>query len=114
MAPRAEQAHRRLAAMREADKTSTPKAVWVVHAALMLLLANRPVRPREISVSELADLTGEEERDVQRALGWMRDNLIISRPWTKGGKGHSGPVQYLTDEQAAQILRDRADAIDKR
>lgn len=111
---RAVEAQTRLARLREAEPIQVPKVALSVMAALQVLLAGRPVRPREIAVEELVDLTGETEREVQRGLQFLRDELLISRPRTKGGRGHRAPTQLLTDAEAADALRAQADAIDQR
>lgn len=109
---RAREAQRRFAEMREEDPMSVPKRAAFVMCALHVLLAGYDKETDDIAVMQLVDMSGESEREVQKALAWLRDALLIERPFTKGGrgvggKGHSAPTRFLTDAEVGVILRER-------
>lgn len=101
---RAADAQARMAKMRSEDPASCPKIAYVVLAALYILVGDEEV---EVSISEIADAAGEGERATHKGVQWLRDQLILDRAYTPGGKGHRAKTSFLNNRQVAHALRRR-------
>ena len=107
-ATRAREAQRRLADIRRSEPIAVPKVVLSVTIALWALLPGYSKEVDDIAISQIMELSGEEsERDVYKALGWLRDNLIIERPRTKGGRNKGGATKFLSDAEVEALLLQR-------
>jgi hypothetical protein len=117
-ATRAREAQRRLAQIRHDEPIAVPKIAISVMAALHCLLTGYGKEIDAISISQIMELTGEKnEREVYKGVAWLRDNLIIERPRTKGGRGHRDPptpTRFLNDAEARDLLQARVLEHDRR